>query len=350
MMPTRKWIPFFCLVVLVPGFSRLASLAWADASGTYQVVNTFKIGGAGGFDYAKMDDDGKLLFLPRTGHTQVIDTSDGHIAADIVGGGRLHGTAVAPDAGHGFITDGTAGAVIVFDLKTFAVLGTIPAAEDADGIIYDSASNHVLVACGDAGALVPIAADVDPKTGKADAKIDLGGKPEFLTADGQGKVFVNLADKAQLAVVDTKTMTVIAKYPTTPGTTPTGLAMDREKGRLYIGCRNQKMIVMDAKDGTILADLPIGRGVDATAFHDGTAFASCVEGTLAVIRETSPGKFEVVQTLDTAVGAKTMAVSLPTGAIYLPTADMAPTTRPGARPQAIPGTFKVIVVEKANKP
>src|SRR5262249_38410840 len=143
-------------------------------------------------------------------------------------------------------------------------------------------------------SLIPIAANVDPKSGKADPAIDLGGKPEFLVSDGQGKVFVNLADKAQIAVIDTQAMKIIAKYPTNPGTSPTGLAMDREHAILFIGCRNQKMIVMNAKDGKILADLTIGPGVDACGFRDGSAFASCGDGTLSVIRETSPGKYEIV--------------------------------------------------------
>ena len=185
----------------------------------------------------------------------------------------------------------------VFDLKTYADLGSVVAADDADGTIFDPATGKVFVACGDAGSLVSIPADVDPKSGKADPAVDLGGKPEFLAADGQGKVYVNLVDKNEVAVVDTKEMKVVAKWPTAPGTGPAGLSMDTAGGRLYVGCHNQKMIVMNAKDGTVLADLPIGRGVDATAFDRGSGLASCGDGTLTVVRETSPDKFEVVQSL-----------------------------------------------------
>ena len=258
--------------------------------------------------------------------------------------GRHRGTEV----GRAFVTDGGGGVVLVIDLKTYAVLGSVPAADDADGIVFDPASNHVFVTCGDAQVLVPISVDVDPKSGKADAAIELRGKPEFLVSDGQGKLYVNIADKAQIAVVDTKSMKVVGRFSTEPGERPTGMAMDRAKGRLYVGCRNKKMIVMDAKNGAILADLPIGPGVDATAFADGTGWASCVDGTLYAVQETSPGKFEIVRKIQTAVGAKTMALDAHTGTIYLPTADMTPATNPSGRPKAVPGTFKVVVVAKSK--
>ncbi len=344
-LPRVIWVGMIVLV----GIVSLRALGDAAAGGSYQVVKTIKIGRDGRWDYATLDGQGQFLYLPRSTHTNVVDTAAGKLVADIPGGQGLHGVALAPDQGRGFITDGQGAGVIVFDLKSNTVLGTIAAADDADGIIYDPASNHVFVACGDSACLIGIATDVDPKGGKADAPIDLGGKPEFLASDGQGKVFVNLADKAQLAVVDTKTMKVLTKYSTAPGTSPTGLSMDREHGVLFIGCRNRKMIVMNAKDGTILADLSIGPGVDATAFVGGSAFASCSDGTLSVIRETTPGKYEVTEVAKTALGARTMAVDGHTGVAYLPTADMAP-NQGGGRPTPLPGTFKVVVVAKSEKP
>src|ERR1019366_8701310 len=186
------------------------------------------------------------------------------------------------------------------------------------------------------------------------AAIDLGGKPEYVVSDGNGKVFIAIADKDEVAVVDTKAMKVLAHWPTTPGGRPTGMSMDKEKGVLFIGCRNQKMIVMSAKDGTILADLPIGPGVDATAFDRGLAFASCRDGTLAVVGATSPGKYQIIQTVKTAPAARTMAIDPVTGKIYLATAGMAPApaTVPNggrARPEPIAGTFKIPVVGKTSK-
>ena len=159
------------------------------------------------------------------------------------------------------------------------------------------------MSCGDDGTLVTIKADVDPKTGSIDAPIDLGGKPEFLAADGAGKVYVNLEDKDQIAVVDLKARKVLAHWPVAPGGSPVGLAIDTAKHRLFVGCRKpQKMIVMSTDDGKVLADLPIGAGVDATKFDGQQAFASCREGKMSVVGETSPGKFEIVQTVTTGVG------------------------------------------------
>jgi hypothetical protein len=279
----------------------------------------------------------------------VLDAATGKTVADIPGQKRNHGVAIVPSAGRGFITDGQDASVTVFDLKSYAVLGKIKAADDADGIIYDAASGKVLVVCGDAGVLVPIPADVDLKTGNADAAVDLGGKPEFLVADGQGKAYINLEDKDQVAVLDTKTMKVINKWPTSPGASPVGMSMDRAKRRLFIGCRKpQKLIVMGADDGKILGDLPIGAGVDATAF-DGDAFASCRDGTLAVARETAPGKFEIVQTVQTPRGARTMGLDPVTHTLYLPTAEFGPPTEGQSRPQAKPGSFMIVVVSPTGK-
>jgi DNA-binding beta-propeller fold protein YncE len=327
---------------------------------SYQVIKTLKVGGEGGWDYATLDGEGRTLYLTRTTHTIALDVASGKTLADFAPTKRAHGVALVPEAGRGFVTDGGAGAVSVFDLKTHAVLGTVAAADDADGVIYDPASRRVLVSCGDAHVLVPIDPRLDPKSGKADPAVELGGKPEFLAADGKGRAYVNLVDKNVIAVIDTsdpKAMKVVSKWPTAPGTAPTALALDAEGGRLYVGCRSQKLVVMSTKDGTVLADLPIGRGVDAAPFRDGTAFASCGDGTLAVVRETAPGKFDVVQTVRTATGAKTLAVDAKTGLIYLPTADMeaaggaggAGGAGPGGgRPKPLPGTFKVLVVGPAG--
>jgi DNA-binding beta-propeller fold protein YncE len=319
------------------------------AAGPYHVAEIFKIGGSGGWDYVTVDSERKLLYLPRTTHTMVLDAATGKTVADIPGQKGNHGVAVVPSAGRGFITDGRDGSVVVFDLKTFEVLGKVKAANDADGIIYDPACRKVLVSCGDANVMVPIPADVDPKAGKADDAVQLGGKPEFLVSDGQGKVFINLVDKNLVAVVDTKTMKVLDKWPTAPGGAPVGMSMDTEHRRLFVGCRNpQKLIVMSAEDGKVLADLPIGAGVDATQFDNGYFFASCRDGSLAIARETSPSKFEIVQNLKTRPGAKTMAVDPTTHAAYLPTAEFGTQTDAKARPMPKPDTFMVLVVRPSK--
>ncbi|HTS16243.1 MAG TPA: YncE family protein [Verrucomicrobiae bacterium] len=339
------------LVVLAAASARAQStvLTTADTA-PYIVSQTFHVGGDGGWDYLTVDPEHKLLFVPRSTHTLVLDAATGKTVADIPGQKRNHGVAIAPAAGRGFITDGQDASVTVFDLKTYAVLGTVKTADDADGVIFDPASGKVLVVCGDAGVMVPISADVDLKTGKADPAVDLGGKPEFLAADGQGKAYINLEDKDQIAVVDTKAMKVLSHWPVAPGGSPVGMAMDTANRRLFIGCRKpQKMIVMNADDGKVLADLPIGAGVDATKFAGGDAFASCGDGTLAVVRETAPGKFQVVETVKTQRGARTMGVDPSTRTIYLPTAEFGPPVEGERRPRPKPGTFMILVVSPTGK-
>lgn len=316
--------------------------------GTYQVSQIFHVGGEGGWDYLTVDPERKLLYLPRTTHVMVVDAVTGKTVADIPGQQRNHGVALAARACRGFISDGQDASVMIFDLKTNKVLGKVKAADDADGIIYDPDCGKVLVSCGDANSLVVISPDVDPQTGKADATIDLGGKPEFLVA-GQGKIYVNLEDKDQVAVIDSKTMKVIHKWPVAPGGSPVGLSMDPVKRRLFVGCRKpQKLIVLSADDGQVLADLPIGEGVDATQFV-GDAFASCRDGTLTVVRETSPGKFAIVQTVKTRLGARTMGIDPKTHTLFLPTAEFGQEKNARSRPIPKPGSFMVLVVSRPNR-
>jgi DNA-binding beta-propeller fold protein YncE len=315
----------------------------AAAQGTWTVEKTFHIGGEGGMDYVTLDAKANRLYVPRSTHTMVIDAESGKVLADIPGQKHNHGVAVVPEAGRGFISDGE-GAVVIFDLKTNAVLGTLKAHPDADGIIYDKASGLVLVVSGDDGVLMTLKPDVDPKTGSLDPDIALGGKPEFLAADGAGRVYINLEDKNQVAVVDLKARKVLAHWPVAPGGAPVGLSIDPEKHRLFVGCRNpQKLIVMSTDDGKVIADLPISAGVDATKFDGQQAFSSCRDGKLHVAAEAASGKFEIQQVVTTALGAKTMDVDPEKHKIYLPTAEFEE-AKPGTRPAAKPGTFMIIVV------
>lgn len=328
----------------------LPSRCSAAENATYQVSQTFHIGGEGAWDYLTVDPEHKLLFVPRSTHTMVIDPKTGKTVADIPGQKRNHGVALVPRAGRGFITDGSDASVTVFDLRTYAVLGKVKTAEDSDGVIYDPASGKVLVVCGDAGVMIPIQPDLDVATGKADAAIELGGKPEFLAADGHGKAYINLVDKDQVAVVDTKTMKVLNKWSTAPGGSPVGMSMDVKKRRLFIGCRKpQKLIVMSADDGKVLADLPIGAGVDAAKSDPaGDVFASCGDGTLTVARETG-GKYEIVQTVQTPRGARTMGIDPTTHTLYLLTAEFNSPAEGQSRPRPKPDTFMIVVVSREGK-
>jgi DNA-binding beta-propeller fold protein YncE len=316
----------------------------ALAQTDWQVVKTFQIGGQGGWDYLTVDPQTHRLYVPRTTHTMVIDGESGKIIADIPGQKNAHGVAIAPAAGRGFISDGGGdGAIVIFDLKTHAVLGSIAAMPDADGIIFDPASGHVLVVSGRGKALISFQSDIDPKSGKIDEPIALRGEPEFLAADAAGKVYINLMDTHEVGVVDFKARKVVANWPVNPGGLPVGMAIDTKNGRLFIGCRGpQKLIVMSTKDGKVLADLPIGESVDAVKLDDGQAFASTAGAQLFVASEISPGKFAIVRTVKTGDGARTMGVDPTTHRIYLPAAEFE--TGANGRRAPKPGTFKILVV------
>ncbi len=333
-------------VVLSLAALMLAGCLPVLAQTQWDVTKTMHIGGEGAWDYVTVDAATHRLFVTRTTHTQVIDAATGTVLGDIPGQKRSHGTAIVPALGRGFITDGGSGTIVVFDLKTYATLGTLAAMPDADGIIYDKAESLVLAVSGDGNALITIKPDVDPVNGKIDPPIALGGAPEFLAYDDAGKAYINLEDKDMVAVVDLKTRAVIARWPVAPGGRPVGMAIDRKTHRLFIGCRNpQKLIVMSTDDGKVLADLPIGAGVDAAKFHAGYAFASAGDGTLTVVAEKN-GKFQVEQVVKTPRGARTMGIDDKTNTLYLPTAEFqapAPGTA-SKRPTPKPDSFMIVVV------
>jgi hypothetical protein len=317
-----------------------------SANAEWHVAKTFPIGGDDGWDYLTVDSQNHRLFVPRTTHTMVLDADSGRVLGDIPGQKRAHGVAIVPSVGRGFITDGGGdGAIVIFDLKTYAVLGTLVTEPDSDGIIYDPKLNLVLAVSGDKGVVMTFKPDIDPKNGKIDPPIELGGAPEFLAADGTGKVYINLEDKDMVAVVDLHSRSVIARWPVAPGGRPVGMAMDGKTHRLFIGCRKpQKLVVMSTETGKVLDTLPIGAGVDATAVDGELAFASCRDGSLTVAREKS-GKFEVDQVVKTPEGARTMGVDHRTHEIYLPTAQFEPQpTGSTSRPKQKPGSFMIVEV------
>jgi hypothetical protein len=325
----------------------LAGFLPAMAQTTWDVTKTWHIGGDGSMDYLTVDAQTHRLFVPRGTHTMVIDSGSGKVLGDIPGQKNAHGVAIVPSLGRGFITDGGGeGAIVIFDLKTYAVLGTLATVPDSDGIIYDAALGRILAVSGDKGVLMSFKPDIDPKSGKIDPPIELGGAPEFLASDGTGKIYINLEDKDVVAEVDLQAKKVIARWPVTPGGHPVGMALDKKTHRLFIGCRKpQKMIVMSTEDGKVLSALPIGAGVDATLFEAGQAFASCRDGSLVVTGEKS-GKFEVEQIVKTPLGAKTMGIDPTTHKIYLPTAEFEE-AKPGAapgHPKPKPGSFMIVEV------
>ncbi|MBV8675525.1 MAG: YncE family protein [Acidobacteriaceae bacterium] len=330
-------------VLALSSFLLLASLSPALAQSNWQVVKTLQIGGEGGWDYVTVDPQSHRLFVTRTTHTQVIDADSGKVLGDIPGQTRSHGVAIVPRLNRGFITDGGgSGAIIVFDLTNYSVLGRITTVPDSDGIIYDAQTDHVLAVSGDGGVLMTFKPDIDPKSGKIDPPIALGGAPEFLAADGAGKVYINLEDKDMVAVVDLASRKVMARWPVTPGGHPVGMAMDPATHRLFIGCRNpQKLVEMNSDTGKIESSVPIGAGVDAVGLAQGLAFASCRDGSL-IAAGASPQGLKVDQTIKTPEGARTLGIDSSTHRIYLPTAEFEPATT--GRPKAKPGTFMIVVV------
>jgi len=315
------------------------------AQTNWEVEKKLKIGGEGAWDYLTVDPKTHRLFVPRSTHTMVIDADSGKTLGDIPGQKIAHGVAIVPEVGRGFISDGGGdGAVVVFDLTTYAVLGKIVAQPDADGIIFEPGSGLVLVVSGDKGVLMSFKPDIDLKSGKIDAPIDLGGAPEFLASDGAGKLYINLMDKDQVAVVDLHERKVVARWAVAPGGSPVGMSIDTKTRRLMIGCRNpRKLIVMSTDDGKVLSDLPIGETVDATKVENGQIFASCRDGSLSVAREKSPGKYEIAQVVKTHVGASTMTIDSTAHRIYLPAAEFED-SKEGQRPKPKAGTFMIVVV------
>lgn len=331
--------------------SLLAVLALSPAQGqsNWHLARTIPVGGVGGMDYLTVDSATHRLFVPRSTHTLVIDAVSGQTLGDIPGQKTAHGVALVPKLGRGFITDGGgSGSVTVFDLKSYQVLGVLAAMPDTDGILYDAGTDTILISAGDSNSLLTFKPEIDPKSGKIDPPIALGGAPEFLAADGAGMVYVNLEDKDMVAAVDLKSRKVMARWPVAPGGSPVGLALDKEKHVLMIGCRKpQTMIVMSTEGGKILGSLPIGAGVDATAVMGSEAFASAGDGTLAVVSQGADGKYAVAETVKTERGAKTLGIDTASRTIYLPTADFE-VPKPGVsgRPKAMPGTFKILVVSQ----
>jgi len=278
---------------------------------------------------------------------KVIDADSGNLIGNITGMKQNHGVALAAEFGRGFITDGAQGKVIIFDLKGLSVIGEAKADNDADCVIYDSASKRVFAMNGDPHSSTVI----DAKSGDVVGTIELGGGPEFAVADGRGTVYVNMEDKNEVLAIDSRALAIKSRWPVAPAGGPTALALDIQHHRLFSAGRNpQMLVVMDADNGKVMQSFPISSGVDAAAYdpETGLIFASTREGMIHIFHEDSPDKFSEVETVKTEYGAKTMGLDTKTHNLFLDTADFGPpststTGRPGPRRAAIPGTFRVLV-------
>ncbi len=311
---------------------------FAQQPAVYVFDRNIPLTGDGGFDYLSIDGINHRLYVSHGTSVNVVDLETEHEIGEIKDMQGVHGIAIANDLNRGFISDGRADAVVAFDLKTLKTIATIKVSgKGPDAIAYDPYSQQVFSFNGESNN----ASVIDAKTLKQVGTVDLGGGPEFAVPDGKGKMYNNLEDKNSLNVIDTKALKVINNYPLSPCGGPTGLALDQKNQRLFTGCRQNKgMSVLDANSGKVITTLPIGAGVDAVAYDPMTKLIFCSngDGTTTIIKQESADDYKLVQTLNTQVRAKTMALDTKTHKIYLSVADFEKGTR-----KVIPGTFKVLV-------
>jgi DNA-binding beta-propeller fold protein YncE len=318
-----------------------------QSSSTYRITQTYTLGGDGRWDYIVPDPPNHRLFIARENRVMVVDEDHGTLLGEVTGIKGAHGTAVAESTGHGFATAGNDQSVLMFDLKTYKVLGRIPAAEDADAIVYDKASNRVFTLNGDAHSSTVI----DPRAGTLITNIALGGKPEYGASAGDGKVYANLTDTSEVVEIDAKTATVGRRWSTAPCKQPVSMALDTAHHRAFSGCRSGVMAISDYQSGKVVATVPIGSGVDGAGYDaaSGNAFASNADGTLTVIHQDTPDQYRVIETVQTPEGSRNMGLDPTNHRVYVVSAKFAPVPAGGrGRPGVLPGTFSVLVIERAS--
>jgi outer membrane protein assembly factor BamB len=323
-----------------------ATSVLAQPPSSYRITHTYILGGDGRWDYIVPDPLHHRLFIARQDRVMVVDEDDGKLLGEVTGIDGAHGTAAVDATGHGFATSGNDRTVVMFDLKTFKVLGRIPAGEDADAIIYDSASNRVFTFNGDAHSSTVI----DPQPGKLITNIPLGGKPEYGASAGDGKVYANLTDTNEVVEIDARTATVARRWSTALCKQPVAMAIDTAHHRLFSGCRSGVMAVSDYQAGKVVTTVPIGAGVDGAGFDaaSGDAFASNADGTLTVIHQDSPNQYHVAENVQTPQGSRNMGLDPTNHRVFLVSAKFGPTPAGGrGRAPVLPGSFTLMVIERS---
>ncbi len=330
---------FFC-----GDLTQHAVLHAADVN--YHLIKRLKLGGEGGWDYLTIDSAARRLYVSRGTHVMVIDIDTDKVIGDVPDTPGVHGIAIAPELNRGFISNGHSNTATIFDLKTLKVLGEVKTGMNPDAILYDPATRLVFTFNGRSNDATVFAA----VSGEIAGRIELGGKPEFATTDGKGTVYVNIEDLGEVVAIDSGKLAAVKRFSLKPCKEPTGMAFDTEHNHVFSGCHNRIMTVLDTKIGKVIATVPVGGGVDGNGFDPGTgfAFSSNGDGTLTVVREKTPNKFEAVQTVLTQPGARTMAIDTKSHYIYLPAAKFAPAS-PSAmgvktRPVMLKDSFEILVV------
>src|SRR5205807_706784 len=318
----------------------------ADAPG-FKVTKKFPVAGDGGFDYIVFDNSSNRLYVSHGTEVDVVDADSGKALGKIENTPGVHGVAIVPKLHRGFATNGGDSTVSVFDTETFKTIKTIPVPKDPDFVFYDPQTKRVLVCHGDGAAIT----EIDPEKEAVAGKIDLGGGAEAAVVDGKGSGFVNLEESATVVSFDPKNLTVKQKWPITGCKTPTGLAMDVSKARLFIRCRSKVLAAMDATNGKVITTLPIGDRVDTVAFDadNKLIFASNGDGTVSVVRQKSANEYEPVGDIQTQRSAKTMAFDPKTKRLFLSAAELESVPAANgqrARMRPKPGSFAVLVVER----
>lgn len=344
---TTVRLRLWAAVAAVGGVALLFAGA-AEAGPPYRVLHVLKLPGEGGWDDMSVDPASHRLFIAHGSRVDVIDTQGLSRVGEIPDTPGVHGIALAPELGRGYISAGAAGTIVVFDLKTLARLKDIKATgENPDAILYDPPTRRVFSFNG-RGRNATV---IDAVSNEVIGTIALDAKPEFARSDGKGHVYVNLEDKNSLAVIDSRDLTVQSVWPIAGCEEPSGLAIDVGAGQLFAVCDNHVMAVMEAATGRVLGTVAIGAGPDGAGYDPGTrlAFASCGEGVLTAVRRAPGGAPEVAQSLPTQRGARTMTLDETRHEIYLVTASFGPPAaatveRPHPRPSILPGTFRLLVI------
>jgi len=340
--------PLMCLLALVP----LTAAQAAGKAPHYHLTHQVSLPGDEGWDYLLYDQAGRRLFVSHGSRVLVVDGEKLTVTGEIADTPGVHGIALAPDLGRGYVSAGRAGTVVVFDLKTLARLKEIKVTGDnPDAILYDPATHRVFTFNGRGRNLTAI----DARTDEVVGTVAVDAKPEFAATDGKGRVYVNLEDRNSLAALDPQKVALLATWPLPGCDEPSGLAIDAAHERLFPVCGSKVMAVVDGASGKVLGSAPIGAGVDAAAYDPGTrlAFASCGEGVLTVVRIARSGRPEVVQSLTTQRGARTLALDLEKHRVFLVTADFSPpppatAEQPHPRPSIVPGSVRLLVLESGS--
>jgi YVTN family beta-propeller protein len=341
---------FHIILGAIAGVLSLAALPApsAESAGAHRVVDRWKLGGAGGWDYLLADADARRIYVSRSDRVLVLDADSGKSIGEIANTSGVHGIALAPGLNRGYTSNGRADSVTVFDLKTLKALAEIKVSgKNPDAILFDPATRHVFTFNG-RSANVSV---IDTADNREIGTIALGGKPEFAATDGKGRIYVNIEDKNELTAIDASTQKVLTSWPLAGCEEPSGLAFDTMHQRLFSACGNAKMIVTDSTNGKQVASLAIGNGVDAAAFdaQRHLVFSSNGEGTLTIIHQDDADHYRVVDNLVTQKSARTLALDAKTHRLFLPAAEFgsapaATPEHPHPRPAAIEGSFTILVV------